>query len=46
MWHGDNITLEQGGNDRVFNVVNLCMENDHLLFGGGSTTRIEGVYYI
>lgn len=46
MWRGENITLEQGGNDRIFNVVNLCVENDNLLFGGSATTRIDGVYYV
>ncbi len=46
LWNGDSITLEQGGSGRIFNVVNLFMENNQLLFGGGSTTRIEGIYYI
>jgi len=46
MWDGTGITLEQGGNDRVFNAVHLCVENDSLLFGGNATTRIDGVYYI
>jgi PhzF family phenazine biosynthesis protein len=46
LWNGDNIAIEQGGADRVYNTVRLCIENNKLLFGGGATTRIEGVYYI
>ena len=46
MWDGEKITIEQGGCDRVFNTVHLCVENGKLLFGGGATTRIEGNYYI
>jgi len=45
MWDGSGITLEQGGNDRIFNTVHLCREKDKLLFGGSATTRIEGIYY-
>ena len=46
MWDGREVTLEQGGNDRIFNIVRLCVEKEKLLFGGSATTRIEGVYYI
>jgi PhzF family phenazine biosynthesis protein len=46
MWNGDAITLEQGGNDRVYNTVALAFEDNHLLFGGSATTRIAGMYYI
>lgn len=45
LWQGENIILEQGGSDRIFNAVNLCVENKKLLLGGSATTRIEGVYY-
>lgn len=44
LWDGGKIMLEQGG--RVYNTVHLCVEGGKLLFGGGTTTRIEGVYYI
>ena len=46
MWNGEMITLEQGGNDRIFNPVKLVMKNGNLLFGGSATTRIEGEYFI
>lgn len=46
MWDGKKITLEQGGNDRVFNTVHLCMEKGSLLFGGSAATRIEGIYFL
>lgn len=45
MWNGDSISLEQGGNDRIFNTVKLEKKNGNLLFGGSATTRIDGVYY-
>lgn len=46
MWDGKPITLEQGGNDRVFNTVHLAYKDNRILFGGKATTRINGVYYI
>ncbi|MDR0898391.1 MAG: PhzF family phenazine biosynthesis isomerase [Oscillospiraceae bacterium] len=46
MWDGDAITLEQGGNDRVYNVVSLLMQGKDLLFGGSATTRIAGHYFV
>ncbi|MCL1973152.1 MAG: PhzF family phenazine biosynthesis isomerase [Endomicrobia bacterium] len=46
IWDGNKITIEQGGNDRIFNTIHLCRENGKLLFGGKAAMRIEGVYYI
>jgi PhzF family phenazine biosynthesis protein len=46
MWDGDAVTLEQGGNDRVYNTVALTFEDNRLLFGGSATTRIAGKYYV
>lgn len=46
LWNGNSITLEQGGNDRTYNTIHLCIEKDKLLFGGSATTRIDGTYYI
>jgi len=46
LWDGTPITIEQGGIDRVFNVVNLSYKDKHILFGGSATTRISGVYYL
>ena len=45
LWDGNAITLEQGGDDRVFNTIHLCVERGKLLFGGSATTRIEGEYF-
>jgi PhzF family phenazine biosynthesis protein len=46
MWDGKPITLEQGGNNRVFNTVHLSYKDTRILFGGKATTRINGVYYL
>ena len=34
MWDGSPITIEQGGNDRIFNAVKLKTLNGKVLFGG------------
>jgi PhzF family phenazine biosynthesis protein len=46
LWDGGMITLEQGGNDRIFNAVNLFYKNERIHFGGSATTKIKGVYYL
>lgn len=46
LWNGHAITIEQGGDDRVFNKVKLQMNEDKLLFGGSATVRINGHYFI
>jgi PhzF family phenazine biosynthesis protein len=46
LWDGAPITLEQGGIDRIFNIVNLAYKDERILFGGSATTRIKGVYYL
>ena len=46
LWNGEPITIEQGGNDRIFNSVKLKCLNDRVLFGGKATKKIEGEYYI
>lgn len=45
IWDGSPVSVEQGGNDRVFNVVRLATEGEKILFGGSATLRIEGNYY-
>ena len=45
IWMGDPITIEQGGIDRIFNIINLSYSNNNVLFGGKATTRIKGLYY-
>ena len=46
MWNGNSISIEQGGKDRIYNVVKLATHNDKILFGGKATLRIEGDYII
>jgi len=46
LWNGEPITIEQGGNDRIFNSIKLKCLNDRVLFGGKATKKIEGEYYI
>lgn len=46
MWNGDPISLEQGGNNRVYNTVKLLWKDNKVLFGGRATTRINGLYYV
>ena len=46
LWDGHPVTIEQGGNDRIFNSVKLKYSDGQVLFGGKSTIRIEGDYYI
>ena len=46
LWDGRPITVEQGGNDRIFNSVKLKRQDGKVLFGGKATKKIEGEYYI
>jgi len=46
IWNGNPITIEQGGNDRIFNTVNLSFKENCVLFGGKATRRIKGIYYL
>ena len=46
MWDGSPITIEQGGNDRIFNAVKLKTLNGKVLFGGRATKKIEGFYFL
>lgn len=44
LWDGQSVTIEQGGNDRIFNAVKLkCLEGQ-VLFGGKATKKIQGTY--
>ena len=45
IWKGEPVTIEQGGIDRIFNIINLSYSNNNVLFGGKATTRIKGLYY-
>ena len=46
MWDGSPITIEQGGNDRIFNAVKLKTLNGKVLFGRRATTKIQGYYCV
>ena len=56
LWTGEPITIEQGGNDRIFrsalplgsskNSVKLKCQDGRVLFGGKATKKIEGEYLI
>lgn len=46
MWDGSPITIELGGNDRIFNAVKLKTLNGKVLFGGRATKKIEGEYLV
>lgn len=44
LWDGSPGRVEQGGADRVFNVVHLRAPGGVVEFGGRATVRIDGVY--
>ena len=46
MWDSSPITIEQGGNDRIFNAVKLKTLNGKVLFGGRATIKIQGYYCV
>ncbi len=46
LWDGGAVSIEQGGDNRVFNTVKLQMNKGRLLFGGSATLRIDGRYYL
>lgn len=46
LWDGSDCKIEQGGNDRMYNSVRLSSLNGRVLFGGGATIRIDGIYYV
>ncbi|MFB0919351.1 MAG: PhzF family phenazine biosynthesis isomerase [Oscillospiraceae bacterium] len=46
IWNGNAVSIEQGGVDRIFNVVKLSQDNNKVIFGGSATTRIQGEYYL
>ncbi len=46
IWSGNAISIEQGGVDRIFNIVKLSQHDGKVIFGGSATTRIQGEYYL
>lgn len=45
LWDGGAISIEQGGEDRVFNTVKVQERDGRVLFGGGAVDRIDGRYH-
>lgn len=45
LWDGQPITIEQGGNNRIFNSIKLKCWDGYILFGGKATKKIEGLYF-
>jgi PhzF family phenazine biosynthesis protein len=45
-WKGNNISIEQGGANIEFNTIKLTTDNNSILFGGCSTDRIVGKYFL
>jgi len=46
LWDGCPASIEQGGNDRIFNVVKITTLSGKVLFGGRATDRITGIYIV
>lgn len=46
LWDGSPISVEQGGDNIIFNAVKLKTNGLEVLFGGKATVRIEGVYLL
>jgi len=46
MWQGEDISIEQGGSDIVFNTVKMTTRDNNILFGGSATDRITGKYLL
>lgn len=46
LWDGLAASVEQGGSDRAYNPVRLCVKDGRVLFGGRATVVIDGTYYL
>ncbi|KZL88466.1 PhzF family phenazine biosynthesis protein [Clostridium magnum] len=46
MWDGNPVSIEQGGIDRIFNIVKLATKGSNVIFGGSATVKISGEYYL
>lgn len=46
LWDGSAASLEQGGENRVFNTVKIILQDGKICFGGRATTKIDGMYYL
>ncbi len=46
IWRGNNISIEQGGAELIFNKIKLKMKKDKVLFGGSATVRIKGQFFL
>ncbi len=46
LWQGEMISIEQGGDNRIFNEVRLKVVDGKVLFGGKATLKISGTYFL
>lgn len=46
LWDRRGCVIGQGGSDRVHNEVQLSCRDGAVLFGGGSTLCVDGIYYV
>lgn len=46
LWNGEPVSIEQGGEDRVYNRVCLSAPGGRVRFGGRAALRISGTYYL
>lgn len=46
LWNGENISIEQGNKNMVFNEIKLKLKNNKVLFGGKARKTIEGKYIL
>lgn len=46
LWNGNPISIEQGGNNRIYNIVKILFNDGRIQFGGNAKTKIKGYYII
>jgi predicted PhzF superfamily epimerase YddE/YHI9 len=46
MWNGNTISIEQGGADRIYNIVKLSVQDGKILFGGKAILKLCGQYFV
>ena len=46
LWDGQGTAIEQGGDNILFNSINIMTQNEEILFGGRAAVVIDGFYNI
>ncbi len=46
LWNGEACSIEQGGDNKIFNIIKLSMKDHMVLFGGKATVKIDGEYIL